>query len=196
MFRFDDLQKNKKHGKLKDIKPNEISYVDRPANQLEFLVVKRDSGETFNDLDELFSCESFSDEDAEIVDGIMKWLDLDDATTSAIGDLLLAVTSNTEIAKACMSDSSGVEEFVKDFVSKAEFADDEIEVIDNALEVISDLDDMSLQAVRDLLKINFLEDVVIKRWPSLFKHMSESEVGDSGQVRKTGLKWPSIVSQI
>lgn len=187
MFRFEDLQKSKKHGKLKDIKIGEVSLVDMPANKLPFLIVKNEAGEQFSDLDELLSCEEFSDEQAEQLDEIMKWLDLDSDTSSAIGDLLLAVNSRPEIAKVC---DGNFEEFTQSFISKAALQSDELEVINNALDVVSDLDDVSLQALTDLLRIRFSENVITKRWPSLFKHIEVEK--DSEPIERRGLLWPSL----
>jgi len=180
--------------------------------------VKRDSGETLNDLDELLSCESFSDEDAETVDGIVKQIgDLDDATTSAIGDLLLCVSAHPAIVKSCdvanwpsltgielveipclieKSEFNQVDVLLQSFVSKAQINSDELDVIDNALSVISDLDEISLQAVTDLLKMEFSETTITKRWPSLLKHLSESESSNSEPVKKSGLRWPSVVNHL
>lgn len=216
MFRFDDLFKGKKKTRdLKDISLNEVSYVDSPANQCQFLIIKRDSGEQLNDLDELLSCEAFTDEQAEQVDLIMKQIgDIDDDTASAIGDLLLAVTSDSEVAKYCdvghwtsltgielaqlpclvkKSELNDVEDFIQKFVTKAQMEDAELEVISKALETISDLDEASLVAVYDLLKVEFSEATIKERWPSLF-----SQQQDTGQepepVKKdtSGSKWPSI----
>jgi len=208
------FDKDKENRKLRDIKISEISLVDKPANNCRFLIEKLEAGETFNDLDELISCEAFTDEQAEQIDEIMKWLDLDDDTTSAIGDLLLAINSQPDIAKSCeeswpsinrqvdsvidipclikKSELNLVDVLLQSFVSKAALQSDEIEIISKALEIISDLDEISLQAVYDLLKISFSEETLTHKWPSLFKHI---EV-ETQPVKKTGLKWPSIVSQI
>lgn len=196
-------------------------------SKLSFLIAKSEANETLNDLDELLSCEKFSDEQAEAIDGIMKQIgDIDDDTSSAIGDLLLAVTSEQTIAKSCDDDDveswpsltgleqdglelleipclvkkselNQVDDFLLKFCTKAESGDDEIEVISSALETISDLDDDSLNAVHSLLKIEFSETTISKRWPSLFKEESESESSVSADnssqpaKKKSGLKWPT-----
>lgn len=191
-------------------------------SKLSFLIAKSEANETLNDLDELLNCETFSDEQAEQVDGIMKQLDfLDDASASAIGDLLLAVTSEQNIAKSCdvgnwpsltgteliqfnlpcclvkKQKLNDCEVFLLQFVAKAQLQKDELEVVNKALEIISDLDDDSLNAVHSLLKIEFSETTISKRWPSLFKHLSESEdsLSEAGESqptkKKTGLKWPT-----
>jgi len=182
------------------------------TNNCRFLIEKLEAGETFNDLDELISCEAFTDEQAEQIDEIMKWLDLDDATTSAIGDLLLAVTSRQEIAKSCdaanwpsitgielaelpclihKSELNQVEEFIQRLVTKAEMDENETDIISKSLETIADLDEISLGAVYDLLRLEFSKDTITRKWPSLFSHVS-SDIEDSEPVKKSGLRWPSI----
>jgi len=208
------FDKNKKERGLKDIHLNEVSFVNKPASKLPFLIVKSEAGESLNDLDELLSCESFSDEDVEIVDGIMKQIgDLDDDTASAIGDLLLCVSAHPVIAKSCdvenwssltgielvdipclieKAELNQVEEFIQKFAAKAQLQRDELEIIDNSLQVISDMDKDSLDAVYSLLKIEFSEDVINRRWPSMFRHLSESESVEQPVAKKSGLRWPSI----
>lgn len=183
-----------------------------------FLIAKSEANETFNELESLIDCETFSEEQAEQVDGILKQLgDIDTDTASAIGDLLLCVTSEQAIAKSCdvgswpsltgleqreipclvkKSELNVCEQFIQKFCTKAESEDDDIEVINKALEVISDLDDDSLNAIHSLLRIEFSETTISKRWPSLFKHLSESESSVSednspAKKKKSGLKWPT-----
>lgn len=182
------------------------------ANNCQFLITKSEAGETLNDLDELLSCENFDEQQTEQVDGIMKQLDfLDDDSASAIGDLLLAVTSEQRIAKSCdvenwesitgleqieipclvkKSELNIVDEFVQKFVTKSEMESEELEVISSALETISDLDNESLGAVHSLLKIEFSETTVTKLWPSLFKR-NETNQAEAEQTvaKKSGLKW-------
>lgn len=212
----------KKTRKLKDIQLSEISMVDNPASQISFIIIKRQNGEQLNDLDELISCETFTTEQAEQIDKIMKQLgDIDSDTAEAIGVLVLAVSSDTKVAKSCeeiwpsisgielieieclvsKSELNIVEQFIQKFVTKKETNEDELDVINAALETIADLDGDSINAVYNLLKIKFAK--VGKLWPSFFKHIdqeysdqeySEQEDSEQGQeqVSKSGLKWPSI----
>ena len=220
---FEKLFDKKKTRNLKDIDLNEVSLVDSPANGIPFLIVKRENGIGLNDLDELISCETFSKEQAEQVDMIMKQIgDIDDETASAIGDLLLAVSSNPKVAKNCItywpsltgidstieipslvkkSELNQVEIFLQKFVSKAQLDNDEIEIVSESLETISDLDKDSLDAIYDLLKMEFSEQTVTNRWPSLtgsnYDIDSALEVTEQEPVKKkSGLKWPTMVWQI
>lgn len=185
-------------------------------NNCQFLIEKREAGKPLNELDELLACEEFFDEQAEEVDEIMKQLDfLDDTAASSIGDLLLAVTNAPEIAKYCdcghwesltgtelievpclvkKHELNKVEEFIQKFATKSEMESAELEVISNSLETISDLDDASLQAVYNLLKIEFSEATITKRWPSMFK--STDSQSEQSTVKKIGLKWPSLQSHL
>lgn len=190
--------------------------------KLSYLIAKSESDETLNWLDELLSCETFSsDEQAGQVDSIMKQLgDMDDDTASAIADLLLAVASEQEIAQCCdvgnwpsltgleqieipclieKAELNQVEQFIQKFVTKAEMEEDELGVIDSALETISALDDASLSALHSLFKIEFSETTIKKLWPSLFKQESSAADGldDSPESKKkSGLKWPTISGQL
>jgi len=216
----------KKTRDLKNINLNEVSFVDSPASQLPFLIVKRENGQELNDLDELISCEAFSEEQAEQVDMIMKQLgDLDDDTASAIGDLLLAVSSRPAIAKSCeakwpsissvedsvnieclaKSDSADwnvVDVFMQKFASKAQLDDEELSVVSKSLETISDMDKTSLDAIYDLLKMEFSEQTITNRWPSLTGSNyndidSAAEVAEQEPVKKkSGLKWPTMCRQM
>ena len=188
----------------------------KKKSSLEYLIAKSEAGDTLNDLDELLNCEAFSDEQAKQVDAIMKQLDfLDDETSSAIGDLLLAVTSQIEVVKYCevgwpslsgqalveipclieKAELNSVETFIQSFCTKAEVEDAELEIVSKALETISDLDEASLQAVKDLLKVEFSKNTIAIRWPAFFHNIETQQVESSGQPvakKKSGLKWPSI----
>lgn len=192
--------------------------MEKITNNLPFLIAKQDAGEAFTDLDELLSMETFNDEQIETVDNIMKVIgDIDDDTASAIGDLLLCVTAQPEIAKYVgvgwpsisdqeqvkmsslihKSELNTVEIFIQEFASKSEMESDELEVIEKALETISDLDADSLGAVYLLLKVGFSPNTVAHRWPSFFKSQQNQEheaaQTQSSVKKKTGLRWPSIV---
>lgn len=191
--------------------------MEKKKSSLKYLIAKSEADETLSWLDELLNCETFSDEQAKEVDGIMKQLDfLDDDSASAIADLLLAVTSEQEIAKSCDAENwpsitgleqvelpcliekaeiNQVEHFIQKFATKARLQEDELEIISKSLETISDLDDDSLNAVHSLLKIEFSETTITKHWPSLFKHLGQ-EAEQPVAKKKSGLKWPTISGKL
>ncbi len=204
MFRFEDLTLTKEKKKeLKDIKLNEISVVDSPANQIPFLIVKAKAGEQLNPLEQLLALEEFEGVEVKKVDGCLKQLDfLDDETADAVGILVMAAASCEGLA---------VGETVGTFFSKAEMEDDEREVIDNALQVVSDLDGASLTAIRSLLKLAAGGAITAAKWPSISASQSATQDQSAAQdepaqssvqnapsanVNKGGLKWASISGRV
>lgn len=86
--------------KLKDVTLKEISFVDEPANQIPFLIVKRDeSSEELNKLEEIFM--KFAEDGlfskselAELDEAFEALDDLDDEKVDAITTLLSIAGTN------------------------------------------------------------------------------------------------------
>jgi len=200
---------------LNSISLNEVSFVDKPANGISFLIVKSENGEQLNPLEELVSAERFDEVEVEKVNAALTQLAfLDDDSASAVGTLVLAVATKPEVAKNCeavwpsisgseqvaelpclihKAELNQVEQFIQKFANKAGMDEAELEVVDNVLEIISDLDNDSLDAVHSLLKVEFSGEITT-RWPSFFKHIDSSTIQEP--VKNSDLLWPTVVGQM
>lgn len=218
MFKWKSFDVEKKKKTLKDIKLNEISLVDKPANGVPFLIVKSESGEQLSSLEELLSVEEFNETEIEKVEAALQQLSfLDDDSSDAIGNLILAVATNPKLAKSCEQESwpsitgkcdddvveldcliekndlNEVEQYFQKFVIGKSVSEDnfELAIIDNALEIISDLDEDSLSAIHNLLKVDWSNKGLL--WPSIIARGSADNDSDDEPVKKdSNLNWPSF----
>lgn len=199
---FINLFDKKKAKKLKDINLNEISFVDKPANKQDFVFFKSQQKADWLEVVAAADIQEFelsSIEVTEVEDAFVHFEKLSESERDAISTLVLGSGGKIPAVSVDKDDT----------ITIGTDDEDEEKILSDALKTIGDLSSDQLSAVRVLLKMGSVAELLwpslsgqtqqqqtVKKntsslkWPSLSQHVPEEQ--EVEPVKKSDLLWPSL----